>query len=98
MKTARQTVDLINATSICSPHWVEDEVDMGNAVKVATIDLDEHRWYVIGTVVFKIGEEFFGVRGPVSLKSESMGFNDLDEGCEAFEMEEVPSVTYQRKP
>ena len=97
MKTARQIVDLINVASIYSPHYVEDEVDMGNAVEVATIDLDEHRWYVIGTVVFKIGEEFFGVRGPVSLKSESMGFNDLDEGCEAFEMEEVPSVIYRPK-
>jgi hypothetical protein len=97
METARQIVDMINARSIHSPHYVEDEVDMSNTVEVDTVDLDEHRWYVLGTVVFRIGREFFGVRGPVSLKSESMVFDDVGVCCEAFEMEEVPSVTYHPK-
>lgn len=97
MKTARELVDQINAASIYTPHWVEDEIDMDGVTEVTTVDLDEHRWYVLGTMVFKVGDEFFGVRGPVSLKSDGMGWKDVEEKCEAFEMEEVPSVTYKYK-
>ena len=97
MKTAKEFVDQINAANIMTPHHVEDEIDMTGAAEVTTIDLDEHRWYVIGTVVFQVGDEFFGVWGPVSLKSESMGFDDIGVECQAFEMEAVPAVTYRQK-
>ena len=97
MKTVEELISQINAASIYSPHYVEDEIDMDGAVKVAKVDFDEHRWYVIGTVVFKYGDELFGVRGPISLKSESMGYDDVGIRCDAFEMEAVPSVTYKYK-
>ena len=32
-----------------------------------------------------------------TLKSESMGWSDIGVKCEAFEMVQVPSVTYKRK-
>lgn len=97
MSKAKELVKAINAAKVCSPCFLEDEIEMGGATEVATIELDEHRWYVIGTVVFRVGDEFFGVRGPTSLKSEAMGFADVEWECEAFEMEQVPSVTYKRK-
>jgi len=97
MKTAKELVDQINAANVIAPHAVEDVIDMDGVTEVTTLDLDGHRWYVLGTVVFKTGDEFFGVRGPVSLKSESMEWADVGAKCEAFEMEQVPSVTYQRK-
>ncbi len=70
---------------------------MDDIKEITTIDRDEHRWYVLGTVVFQIGEEFFGVHGPVLLKSESMDYSDVGHTCEAFEMVAVPSVTYREK-
>ena len=97
MKTAKELVDQINAAGILAPHEVEDMDDADGVTEVTTLNRDEHRWYVLGTVVFKTGDEFFGVRGPVSLKSESMGWDDVGAKCEAFEMEQVPSVTYKRK-
>lgn len=97
-KTAKELVDQINSANIYAPPMIEDAIDMDGVTEVATIDLDEHRWYVIGTVVFKIGEEFFGVRGPTLLKSESMIWSDTEIECEAFEMEQIPSVTYRIKP
>ena len=97
MRTAKELVDQINAESIYAPHEVEEMDGMDGVIEVITQDRDEHRWYVLGTVVFKTGNEFFGVRGPVSLKSESMGYDDVGGTCEAFEMEQVPSVTYKRK-
>jgi len=97
MMAAKELASEINAAGVCSPHYIEDEMDFGDAEEVATLDRDEHRWYVIGTIVYKVGDEFLGVRGPVSLKSESMGYDDVGVTCEAFEMEAVPSVTYTRK-
>jgi len=97
MKTTKELIAEINVATFSSPHFVEDEVDLGGAEKVATIDRDEHRWYTLGTIVFKASDGFFGVHGPIQLKSESMGYSDIEFGCVAFEMEEVPSVTYRKK-
>jgi len=97
MKTAKELVDQINAAEINAPHNVDEAIDMAGVSKVATIDLDEHRWYTTGTVIYRVGSEFFGVNGPVSLKSEDMSYSDIGMTCEAFEMEEVPSVTYRAK-
>jgi hypothetical protein len=96
-KTVKQLVDEINAAKIYAAPWVDEEIDLDGAIRVAGQDLEEHRWYVVGTVVFQKNNEFFGVRGPVSLKSESMGFRDVEMECVAFEMEQVPSVTYKKK-
>lgn len=97
MRTAKELVDKINAASIYTPHAVDDMDGMDDVTEITTMDLDDYRWYTIGTIVFKVGDEFLGVRGPVSLKSENMGWDDVGVYCEAFEMEPVPSVTYRRK-
>ena len=94
---ASALVDKINSAQINSPHFVDEVIDMDGVTEIETIDLDEHRWYVVGTIVFKVGEEFFGVSGAVSLKSESMGYSDCGVECTAFEMEQIPSVTYRAK-
>lgn len=92
-----EMVDKINSANIASPHFVDEVINMDGVTKIETIDLDEHRWYVVGTIVFKVGEEFFGVSGAVSLKSESMDYSDCGVECTAFEMEQIPSVTYRAK-
>lgn len=97
MKTAKQLVDEINLANLYLPWPADCSVDMSDVKEVATIDYDEHRWYTVGTVVYQIGDEFFGVRGPVILKSEEMTWDDVAMKCEAFEMSAVPSVTYVRK-
>lgn len=97
MRTAKEFVQEINTAKPTAPCYVEDAVDIEDAKEVDTIDIDEHRWYNIGTVVYRVGEEFFGVRGAVHLNSESMSWSDTGVDVEAFEMVEVPSVTYKRK-
>jgi len=94
---AKELVEQINAAKIASPHRLDNAIDMNGIAKVTEQDLDEHRWYIVGTIVYKVGNEFFGVSGPVSLKSESMTWNDVMMDCIAFEMTEVPSVTYVKK-
>ena len=100
--TAQEIVDQINSMELSSPGSLEDTMvdvgfDMDGVTEVAKLSYDEHRWYVLATVVFQVGDEFFGVRGPVSLKSERMGFEDVSFRCKAFLMDAVPSVTYQRR-
>lgn len=97
MKTAKELVDQINEAKICAVCLMNEEVDTGEATEVATLEREEHRWYVLATTVFKIGDEFFGVSGPVMLKSEEMTWTDVGVTCKAFLMEAVPSVTYRRK-
>lgn len=97
MRTAKEMVDHINAAKLIAPWYMEYAIDIAGVSRVATIDYDEHRLYFLGTLVYKIGAEFFGVRGAVSLKSDAMKFSDVGAGCEAFEMEQAPSVTYKRK-
>ena len=97
MKTVKEIVDEINAKKLNTPYMVEDEIDADGIVEVATLDLAEYRGYTIGTIVFRIGKDFFGVRGAVALKSEESSWGDLGIECFAFEMIEVPSVTYKRK-
>jgi len=99
MITAKELVELINASDEVYAPFVAKELfeQMNDAKEIATQEYDEHRWYTCATVVYQIGNEFFGIFGPVSLKSKEMGYKDIEYKCEAFEMETVPSVTYKRK-
>jgi hypothetical protein len=96
MKTAKELVDQINAAKLKTPHGVSDEIDMDGVKELETIDLESHRWYNMGTVVFSVGDEFFGVHGPVEVE-DHMRFSDIEYTCEAFEMEQIQSVTYKQK-
>ena len=97
MRTAIELVNDINEAKINTPHNVEDVIDMEGVSEITQVNFDEHRWYTIATVVYSVGDEYFGVRGPVSLKSESSDWDDIGATCEAFLMEPVPSITYRRK-
>ena len=61
------------------------------------LNIDEHRWYIITTSVYKCEDGFVGITGPSSLKSESMAWSDTDEYCTAEEYEAVPSIIYKPK-
>jgi len=95
--TTKELIEAINSAKLLAPNYLEDEFPDVEFEKVAELNYDEHRWYVVATVVFKVGDDFIGVNGPISLKSEQMGFDDVGLECIAFEMEAVPSVTYREK-
>lgn len=99
MTTAKELVELINASDEMFAPFVAEELfeQMMDAKKITTQGYEERRWYILGTVVYQIGDEFLGIFGPVSLKSENMNYEDVGFKCKAFEMEPVPSVTYKRK-
>jgi hypothetical protein len=42
-------------------------------------------------------DKFLGILGPIALKSETMDWDDCGCECEAFEMEEIQTVTYKPK-
>ena len=79
-----QVEDICDSFSKATPQLLEKDLDK-----------DEHRWYEITTSVYKIGEWFLGIRGASKMYSESGDWSDLMVDTIAFEMEEVPSVTYR---
>ena len=90
----------INDAEAESIYQVEDDCDSFYEAKPQLLkndlDKDEHRWYEITTNVYKIGEWFLGIRGASKLYSENSAWSDLCVSTIAFEMEEVPSVTYKK--
>ena len=96
--TAAEIVQKINDAKIYNPYYLDEAVELGDRLPVVCEqDQDEHRWFVTVTVVYKVGDEYFGVNGVVTLKSEEMDRSDTGEWCQAFEMEAVPSVKYVAK-
>ena len=91
----------INESGAISIHRVEDICDSFYKAKPqllkSNLDLEEHRWYEVSTSVYKLGNWFIGIRGASKLYFESSDWSDFMECTIAFEMEEVPSVTYKRK-
>jgi len=92
-KTTNEIIEAINNATLSSPHWIDEEFpELGNSI--AEVDEDEHRWYTVKTCVFRYGDDYIGVTGPTSLKSESMGYEDAGVECIAFEMKQIQAVSY----
>jgi len=91
----------VNEAKCYSVYQVEDVCTLFIAAKPKLVakglDVDKHRWYEITTDVYKIGEWFIGICGASDLFSEQMSYSDAEIETIAFEMEEVPSVSYRIK-
>ena len=99
-KNFEAIIEEINNAECYGVHYV-DECDLfmkaNPKLVVKNLDVDTHRWYECSTSVYKIGDWFLGVFGVSNIFSESMDYSDCSFTCTAFEMEEIPSVTYERK-
>ncbi len=62
----------------------------------SNLDIDERRWYIISTSVYKLDDGYVGITGPSTLKSESIVWLDCNELCFA-EYEPVYGFTYKPK-
>ena len=104
MSNTKELIDAVNNAKIKGLPWLADgafdgvEVFSGLKPVAKGLNPDEHRWYWISTDVYEIDGAFIGVAGVSSLKSESMGFDDCEIYCEAFEMVPVQTTTYVEKP
>lgn len=80
---------------------LDDELEALGFSEVATVDTDEHRWYVRALNVYSVtidGVKYFvGVWEVETLKSECMSVSDCGNDLEFFEMEEYTTVSYRPK-
>jgi hypothetical protein len=53
MKTLQEVIDLVNSSSLSSPYLSDTLIDLTDIQEIAIVNRDEHRWYVLGTVVYK---------------------------------------------
>ncbi len=61
------------------------------------IDRDEHRWYVISTIVVEILDGLLGIRAVTDLLSETMDYESCYHTLEFFEMKEINVISYKKK-
>lgn len=68
---------------------------------VASVDREEHRWYVLALRVFKVvldNETYYiGTWEAETLKNECMSISDCEHLLEFFEMEQYTTVSYRAK-
>lgn len=99
--TIQEIIDAINEATHPSLWGAEDhlhQLTSGLAENVSNgLNTDKHRWYEITTSVYRINNNFIGIEGASQCYSEEMSFTDCCVDAEAFEMEEVKTVTYKRK-
>ena len=78
-----------------------NELKQYNFHYVATVDTDEHRWYVLAENVYEVcidGIKYYiGVWEVETLKSEAMSVSDCGVKLRFYEMEEYTTVSYRRK-
>ena len=69
-----------------------------NTEEVASgLDINENRWYINSTSVYKLEDGYIGIHGPSSLKSEAIGYFDLMEEVIVQEYEEFTTISYRPK-
>ena len=61
------------------------------------LDIEENDSYQIKTKVYKIGDWFVGIRGIHNVVDNDLYGGDFKIQTIAFEMEQVPSITYIKK-
>lgn len=78
-----------------------DELKSLNFKYVASVDRDEHRWYILSENVYEvsIGNKtyYIGTWEVETLKSECMSVSDCGCRLNFFEMEQYTTVSYRRK-
>lgn len=62
------------------------------------IDVERHRWYETDITVYEVEDGLLGVRAVSLLYSEQSSIEDIFWHLQFFEMEEIRTITYIRRP
>lgn len=96
IETVDEVIHLIEESSLDCLDEADDLLEEHKIKKVASgIDLNSYRWYSTAINVYECVDGFVGVFGLFQSFSEMQSVSDCDVKCEAFRMEEVPTVTYK---
>lgn len=99
MKTLEEVRDIVNKGEYDSMWDVDEYLEYELKIKACEegLDVDKHRWYETSINVYPIGDRFLGVRGLSQCYSEMSSPSDCCCKSEAFEMEEISTVSYIKK-
>ena len=92
-----ELIDLINNGCFYSLYDAEDIIPKEVKCIAKDLEIDRHRWYSTCVNVYACEDGYVGIWGVNKLYSEMMTFSDCDCHCEAFEYEEVTTITYKPK-
>lgn len=106
MNSIKEIKDFINNNSDCEG-CLENFIDKYNTALenidfkyVETLDSDEHRWYIISTVIYEVIKDnnslgYIGISEVTTLKSETSSYEDLYIDIEAFEVKKVLKESFE---
>lgn len=95
----KEAIEKIKKSELSSI-WDAEEIifEDKNTKEVASdLNIDERRWYINSTSVYKLEDGYIGIHGPSSLKSEAMGYVDCMEEVTVQEYEEFTTISYRPK-
>lgn len=99
----KELIEKINSLEIIQRYWYDDEnfpeeisdiLDTCDEV-AHFLHINKHRWYETSVVVYKLNDEYFGIRYVTDLFSESSSIYEMYWTLEAFPMKEVKTITYE---
>lgn len=105
MKT-KELIDLIASKypiySLCEvDDLIKDKVkkvsNQQDSKKIYINKVNESKWYIVATNVYQCDDGYVGITGPCQLYNEQIAWKDINFPCEAFEYDEVYSISYVRK-
>lgn len=106
MKDINEIKDFINANQNCEgclDNFIDEHYENFKDIKfefVETLSIDEHRWFIISTIVYKVLKEnnvlgYLAITEVTTLKSESMDYSDCFVDVEAFEVKKIMKETFE---
>ena len=77
------------------PEEIQSVLDKCEIVET-DLDVDKHRWYETSLVVYKLNDEYFGIRYVTDTFSESSSIEDMYWQICAIPMKQVQKITYEK--
>jgi len=101
MSKIKELIDELNEYCEDNLIYDVDDIDDDRLTYVDSVGTDEHRWYILEELVYKVllGDDcyYIGCWAVKSLKSESMSVSDCGRVINFHEMEKYETVSYRRK-
>jgi len=105
--TTKEFIKKLNESKIRQTDWLEDiefeDSEMqkffdASKVLKERLNRDEHRWYELSITVFQGPDGgIFGINSITQLYSEGSSLSDIYYHLQAYEMEEITTVSYTIK-
>lgn len=106
MENVKEIKDFINNNKNsegCLENFIDEHYEEFKDINfkyVETLDNEEHRWYIISTIVYEVLKNnislgYIAISEVTTLKSESTSYSDLFIDVEAYEVKKILKESFE---